>query len=119
MSKGPVVIDGVTYVPVAVPDEVRFYFMHDNHLFTSLAGNTATDIVDHAVSVQLKADGAYGALCPAIVLAQGKEVRRVGAMVHSASCGEWRPGAGEWIACIEADPDIGRIMAELKRGDRT
>lgn len=95
-------------------NHVKFYFMHDNFTFTCLTGNTVKDIASNAKAVQAHPGGSYGFLCPAIVMAGDKEVRRVGEMVHSESSGEWCAGLDDWIECVQADPDISRIMCEAQ-----
>lgn len=110
-----VIIDGVEYAPAKpIAQSVHFYFMYDCHLFSRLDGKTPRDIVAAAKKIQLEHKFAsYGSLCPAVVMGEEKEIRRVGPMIHSRRPGEWNEaGLEEWIAAIEADPDICRIMQE-------
>ena len=110
-----VIINGVRYAPVDLaPDEVRFYYMHDNHTFTRLKGKTLKKILTHADEVEAGEGGSYGALCPAILMCGDKEVRRVGVMAHARGSKDpkdnWEKGKAEWLKSIEADADIRKLM---------
>jgi hypothetical protein len=114
-----VIINGVRYVPAALPpDEVRFYFMHDNHVFTRLKGETLDDVLAHADAVEAGPRGSYGMLCPAILLRGGKECRRVGPAAHARGSkdpkDEWDAAKAAWRQAMEADPGVCRIMSIAK-----
>lgn len=114
-----VIINGVRYVPADLPPgEVRFYFMHDNHTFTRLKGETLDDVLAHADAVEAGPRGSYGMLCPAILLRGGKECRRVGPAAHARGSkdpkDEWDAAKAAWRQAMEADPDVCRIMSIAK-----
>ena len=110
-----VIINGVRYVPADdIPDSVKFYYMHDNHVFTPLKGGTLKKILKHADEVEAGEGGSYGALCPVILMCGKKEVRRVGKMAHARGSkdpkDEWEKGKAEWLKEVEADADVRRLM---------
>jgi hypothetical protein len=116
-----VLINGVRYVPADnSPDEVRFYFMHDNHTFTRLLGATLDDILAHAEDVESAPGGSYGMLCPAVLLSDGTEIRCVGPCAHAGGSKDpkdkWREGKAKWLKAMKDDPDIMRLMVY---GDHT
>jgi hypothetical protein len=106
-----VMIDGVRYVP-ATPrgNKVSIWYMHDNHCFSQLEGKTIKDILKEADRIEK--ESSYGALCPVIVLAGDKELRRVGPMVHSHGKDkkEWEEGKKRWKEVIEKDNEIMEII---------
>ena len=108
-----VFIDGVLYVP-AEPDEVRFYYMHDNHTFTRLLGNTLEEILIHADAVE--AVSSFGMLCDAVLMRQGKEFARVGTVVHSGSSKDskdaWNSGKEVWLRILKENKDVMRILSK-------
>jgi hypothetical protein len=115
-----VLINGVRYVPAEnLPDEVRVYYMHDNHTFTRLLGATLDDILAHADDVESTPGGSCGMLCPAVLLGNGKKIRRVGPYAHAGGFkdpkDEWREGKAKWLKAMEADPDIMRLMVHSDR----
>ena len=108
-----VIIDGIRYVPdrnVAI--KLGIWYMHDNHLFTKLHGNTIDKILAHAESV--RKESPYGMLCPITVLGvNDKELRRVGPPVHDQGIykpDRWQEMLPEWRAAVEADVDVMRII---------
>lgn len=110
-----VIINGVRYVPDSKHvDGVRFYFMHDNHTFTRLKGDTLDELLAHADDVEAGEHGAYGMLCPAILLHGEKDVRRVGPPVHARgkedSRRQWEAGKVKWRKAMAADDDVMRLM---------
>jgi len=114
-----VIIDGVRYAPInqQVATEARFYYMHDGHYFTRLKGNTLDEVIAHADTVESGECGSYGMLCPVIVMACDKELRRVGPPAHSYGPndeqGRWGIGKVAWREAVEADPDIMRLLAQV------
>ena len=100
----------------AHPDKARFYYMHDNHMFTRLEGSTLDDIIAHANAVE--AESSYGMLCPVIVMRDKNEIRRVGTGAHSSSSKDpkdrWHAQVAVWRKEVEADPDIIRILARAE-----
>jgi hypothetical protein len=114
-----VMIDGVRYVPAKpAPNQIMFYFMHDNHAFTKLEGKTLKQVLKHADEVESDEWGSYGALCPAILMHDDKEIRRVGTMAHAGSSkapkDKWEEGKAKWLKELQADPDVKRIMKGKK-----
>ncbi len=118
-----VIINGVRYVPEQKhADGVRFYFMHDNHTFTRLKGDTLDEVLAHADAVEAGEHGSYGMLCPAKILHGKKDVRSVGPTVHARGSRDpkdhWNAGKVEWRKALEADADVMRLMpsnVELSR----
>jgi len=107
-----VMIDGVRYVPdPTYADEVRFYYMHDNHAFSKLTGDTLEEVLDSAYA--MAKESRCGMLCAPMLLAGGKEVRRLNGVAH-APCGsddsKWLAGIAEWRKECEADSDVVRLM---------
>ena len=110
--------------PPPMAARVVIHGMYDCHLFHRLEGRTPWQVIQSWMrhnaappSRRLEKDGepvnlGPSSLCPAIVLdAQGKELRRVGSMVHS----HWSPEKVEQALTqyrreLNADPDIPRIL---------
>lgn len=112
-----VIINGVRYVPAeACPDEVRVYYMHDNHTFTRLHGNTLDDLLDHADRVESSKQGSFGMLCPADLLRNGKAVRRVGPCVYARGSKEpkdyWNDQKVKWRMAMEKDAGVMRSLGQ-------
>lgn len=92
------------------------YAMFDCHAFERLEGNDVDEVIAHWQRLCDNPDE-YGkpSLCPIIVLADGKELRRVGRMVFPAD--KYRPAHQVAVALRKfrdaalADPDISRILA--------
>lgn len=109
-----VMIDGVQYVPAeAQPDEVKFYYMHDNHTFSWLHGTTIDEVLDNAEA--MAKESRCGMLCPPMLLAGGKEARRLKAVAHAPCCGsddsKWLAGKAEWKKEAEADGCVMRLVS--------
>lgn len=101
-------------------NRVSIHGMYDCHLFTSYKGATVRDIAVSWRAEHDTPDDQYGpvTLCPAIVLRDGKELRRVGSMVHCLykfsdkdAPAKQQAQLERWIAACEADPDIPRLLA--------
>lgn len=113
-----IVIDGITYVreQQQSPDHVKFWYLNDNHTFTRLEGNSLKEIVTMAFVLSRTPTGAWGSLCPAILMCGHKEVRRVGPMVHARGANDsrdkWNEGIQEWIKALSVDQDVMRLLAE-------
>lgn len=110
-----VIIDGVRYIPAdPLPDRIKFYFMHDNHCFTSLKGKTLDKVLAHADKIEAGEWGSYGVLCPASLMFGDKELRRIGTMAHARgskdSKEQWEAGKAKWRKELEADQDVMRLM---------
>lgn len=109
-----ILINGVRYIPAeAQPDEVRFYYMHDNHTFSRLPGTTLDEILENADA--RAEESCCGMLCAPTLFAGGKEVRRLKSVAHAPCCGR---GAANWIAGKEAwkkecaaDTSVLRLLA--------
>lgn len=101
-------------------DCVSIWIMHDNHTFTKVeAGQTVEEVVLEVerISQNAAAQGDWPSLCPAIVLAGTKELRRVGKMAfytegRSEERERWRAGLTTWREALEADEEI---IALLKK----
>jgi hypothetical protein len=89
------------------------WFMHDDHTFSRLRGNLDETI--KAAKVMLE-ESPYGALCPlTIVDDEGRDVRRVGQMVHSGYDTGRTFNVGQmiaWRAQAEADSEVMRLFEE-------
>lgn len=109
-----VMIDGVRYVPDPMhADEVRFYYMRDNHTFSRLTGTTIDEVLANATA--MAKESRCGMLCSPMLLAGGKEVRRLKAVAHAPCCGsddsKWLAGVAEWRTECEADSDVMRMVS--------
>lgn len=109
-----VVIDGVRYIPAeAQPDEVKFYYMHDNHTFSRLPGTTLGEVLENA-DVMAK-ESCCGMLCSPTLFAGGQEVRRLKAVAHAPCCGRgdanWVAGKEAWKKECETDASVLRLLA--------
>jgi len=109
-----VMIDGVRYVPDPThADEVKFYYMHDNHTFSRLIGATIDEVLASADAMAKKSR--CGMLCSPMLLARGKEVRRLKAVAHAPCFGsddsKWLAGVSEWRTECEADSDVLRLVS--------
>ena len=117
-----VMIDGVRYVPDPMhADEVKFYYMHDNHTFSRIPGTTLDVILANADT--MAHESRCGMLCPPMLLAGGKEVRRLREVAHAPCCdsgdAKWVAGTEAWRKECEADSDVMRLVssnAKLSRG---
>ena len=114
-----VVIDGVRYVPDPMhADEVKFYYMHDNHTFSRLTGATIDEVLASADA--MAKESRCGMLCSPLLLAGGKEVRRLKAVAHAPCCGsddsKWLTGIAEWRTECEADSDVLRLVSSNNGG---
>lgn len=111
-----IVINGISYIKEQQPDRVKFWYLRDNHSFTRLEGDSLEEIVAKASALSSTPTGAWGSLCPAIVMCGHKEVRRVGQMVHAKGANDprikWNEGIQQWIKALSADKDIMRLLAE-------
>jgi hypothetical protein len=109
-----VIINGVWYIPdPAHADEVKFYYMHDNHTFSRLNGTTIDDVLEGAEA--MAKESRCGMLCPPILLVGGKEVRRLKAVAHAPCCdsddSKWLAGIAEWKKECEADSCVMRLVS--------
>jgi hypothetical protein len=111
-----IVINGISYIKEQQPDHVKFWYLHDNHTFTRLEGDSLDEIAAKASALSYTPTGAWGSLCPAIVMCGHKEIRRVGLIVHAKGANdsriEWNEGIQQWIKALSADKDIMRLLAE-------
>ena len=117
-----VMIDGVRYVPDPNhADEVKFYYMHDNHTFSRLHGATLDEVLDNAEA--MAKESRCGMLCPPMLLAGGKEVRRLKAVAHAPCCGsddsKWLAGKAEWKKECEEDGCVMRLVSSNAGNERT
>lgn len=103
-----VIIDGVKFAPVAT--SIRFSYMHENHTFQCLTGDTIEDIVKNATHIAEQSP--YGMLCPAIIFSGEKELRKVGRSVHhdSGRPDKWRQKCRDWLTEVIKDPDALRLI---------
>ena len=111
-----VFIDGVRYVPAdPQPDEIKIYYMHDNHTFARLHGATLDEVLANAD--QLAQESPCGMLCAPTLLFDGKEVRRLKNHAHAPCLIEddsgWIAGKADWRSECEADGDVMRLMAAM------
>lgn len=107
-----VIIDGVPYVPdTQYANRVSFWWMHDDHTFTRLEGNTLDDVIKSAERVWTKY--AHGSLCPAVLCHDRKEIRRVGKMMfhYPNKSNVWKEDLAHWRSTMEADVDVIRVLA--------
>jgi len=114
-----VMIDGVRYVrDPSYADGIVFFYMHDNHCFTKLKGETLKEVLAHADEIESGVNGSHGALCSAVLMSGDKEVRRVGTMAHARGSKDpkdhWEEGKAKWLKELMADPDVKRIMKGKK-----
>lgn len=106
-------------------DEVRIVGMYDCHLFHSIKGTTVDEVIENwrrHILEKIPAKFTDGSsrddlgpsmLCPAVVMQDGKELRRVGQMVFP----DWKTRAPRDPAALEVyrqallnDPDIPRLL---------
>lgn len=109
-----VIIDGVRYVPDPMhADEVKFYYMHDNHTFSRLHGTTIDEVL--AAADAMATESRCGMLCPPMLSGGGKEVRRLKEVAHAPCCGsgdsKWMAGKDAWRKEAEADSDVMRLVS--------
>lgn len=107
-------IDGVRYVPAEIqPDEVRFYYMHDNHTFSRLHGSTIDDVINNAETIAK--ESRCGMLCPPMLLAGGKELRRLKKVAHAPCCDSgdatWTDEKEAWRKECEGDSQVMRLVS--------
>jgi hypothetical protein len=94
------------------PNQIRFYYMHDNHAFSRLKGQTPKQIIEHCN--EIRKTSYYGMLCPIILLLDDKEIRRVGVSAHCPgpnNDAEWKHNVAEWAKSINADADVLRLIS--------
>jgi len=108
-----ILIDGVRYVPAeAQPDEVKCYYMHDNHTFSLLHGTTIDEVLAAADTMAIESP--CGMLCPPVILAGGREVRRLKEAAHAPCCGndsKWIEGKAAWRKECENDSQVMRLVS--------
>lgn len=123
-----VIIDGVRYVPAVTADAVSIHGMYDMHLFHRIEGRTVDEVIENWIKHNSEKHPANvggtdiddlgpSELCPATVLLNGKEVRRVGKMVFcDYKSGEVRDEAAleAYRKALSDDPDIPRLLAAGK-----
>ncbi len=89
-------------------DRLSVYWMFDDHTFHKLPTGTIDEII--AAADKVLGDGM---LCPIIILAGDKELRRVGHGAHRYSCSsvvdEYKSQVEAWRVAAYADPDIVRL----------
>jgi uncharacterized small protein (DUF1192 family) len=92
------------------PDEVRFWYMHDNHTFTRLTGTTVDALLAEADAIE--AESPYGMLCAPTLTRNGKDFRRgkVHAHSHGADKEFWTAQKAAWRKAVEADADVMRLL---------
>lgn len=97
------------------PEGISTWLMDDDHSFIRIPGSTVQEVKANALAISEKSAGMM--LCPITVLARGgKEIRRVGGVVHLRSPhSPWKSALEVWEAEVVADPDIQRLLAV--RGD--
>jgi hypothetical protein len=112
MSAKEVFIDGIRYVPdPEYATEIRVYYMHDNHTFTRLTGKTLNKILQAAD--KLAVESPCGMLCSPVVMANGKEIRRLKVTAHAPCCGnseKWVEGKAAWLKECRADQAVMRLL---------
>lgn len=99
-------------------DCVSIWIMYDNHTFTKVeAGQTVEEVVLEVerISQNAVAQGDWPWLCPAIVLAGKRELRRVGKMAFYVKGGSeikkrWRAGLMAWREALEADEEVVALL---------
>lgn len=112
-----------------VADRVAIHGMYDMHLFHPVEGATVDEVIAnwrqhnatlHPATVDGREvdDMGPSSLCPAIVLAGKKELRRVGSMVFQmgnerAACD--KAALKAWRDALLADPDIPRLLESRQR----
>lgn len=109
------IIDGVRYIPAEFkPDRLGIWYMHDNHTFTKIYGDTLDKILSEACKIE--ATSSYGMLCPITLLHGDRKVRRVCPAAHSGSRKEskdkWEDGLIAWKAAAESDKEVTRLLAD-------
>ncbi len=91
------------------PNEIACYVMRDNHTF---AKPNPANTVEQLVSNMLNIAQPYDMLCPAILLRNGTEIRRVGKPVHIRAGGYVDSTDVEQLkAALQNDPDVPRLLA--------
>ena len=94
------------------PDEIKVYYMHDNHTFSPLRGTTLDEILAQADGMAKESPG--GMLCPPILLKNGQEMRRLQQVAHAPydlkSVQKWEDGKKAWRLECENDADVMRLL---------
>lgn len=93
-------------------NRVSVHVMYDCHLFRKLECVSVDALIEDWQRECANPDPDYGQpfLCPAIVLDDDKELRRVGSMVFPDSA-DTAKKLDEWRALVSRDPDIPRLLA--------
>lgn len=110
-----VMINGKRYIPAdKEADGISFWYMHDNHCFTKLYGETLDEIL--RVADEVERESPWGMLCPVNVLNGDIELRRIGKGVHShgKETASWVNGKKAWREDVEKDADIMRLLPSNK-----
>ena len=108
-----------------MPTRVSIHGMYDMHLFHKIEGRTVDEVIDNwkkhiaqpipAIVGDRKIDDmGPSSLCPAIVLAGDKELRRVGEMVftdYNTRCPRAEADVDAYRKALLSDPDISMILA--------
>lgn len=101
-----------------VPNRMGIYYMHSNHSFTKLKGQTLEKIIEHLT--EIRKTSYYGMLCPIILSRDDKEIRRIGPPVHCCGSDQnnrWESGVADWVRIVKADEDVMRLLPknEMRR----
>ena len=91
------------------PNEASFWYMHDNHTFSPLIGDTLDEIIQSCEKVRTP----YGMLCPVILKCMGKEVRRIGPPAYCRDLADtefWKESLAVWKRAVQEDSDVMRIL---------
>ena len=110
-----------------VQKRVSIRGMYDMHLFHKIEGRTVDEVIDNwkkhiaqpipaIVGDRIVDDMGPSVLCPAIVLAGDKELRRVGKMVfpdHNTRRPKSEEDVEAYREALLSDPDISRLLASV------
>lgn len=98
-----------------IPDNIRVYYMHDNHTFTRLHGTMPEELAEDARTIAKASP--YGMLCQVILCHGDKEVRRLKENVHARTeLGDTSKWEAELRADTEAMALLAKNVVESKRG---
>lgn len=98
-----------------IPDEIRLYYMRDNHTFARIYGINWDQIWNNAY--EHISNSPDGMLCGAMIMYNNKEINRIGKDIHvktryyhnGVNIG-WSTSIDEWVDSLIEDEDVKRLL---------
>src|SRR5690554_4273602 len=115
--KREVFIDGIKYVPEQQKSQyISFWYMHDNHTFSRLDGNTLEELAESGYNFGLRSP--CGMLCAPSIITHFSDFKKreetiVGKSVFhpfSGNLDEWKDEVNKWTNAIKDNPEALKLI---------